>query len=86
MDGSQVYVCVCVLGVGWPWGADTLVHQQHDGIVVGSTSSYVIIAYLHIFFYTLVIINLYVKIGLQFSKFVCILTKKLQLSFFKLET
>jgi hypothetical protein len=29
------------------WGADTLVHQQHDGIVVGSTSSYVIIAYLH---------------------------------------
>jgi hypothetical protein len=45
MNGSQVYVCVCVLGVGWPWGADTLVHQQHDGIVVGSTSSYVIIAY-----------------------------------------
>lgn len=84
IDGrvSSLCMCLCVGG----GGADTLVHQQHDGIVVGSTSSYVIIAYLHIFFYILVIINLYVKIGLQFSKFVCTLTKKLQLGFFKLET
>jgi len=44
IDGRVSSLCMCLCVGGTP------VHQQHDGIVVGSTSSYVIIAYLHVFF------------------------------------